>query len=167
MAAWAATPGWYSRRRRRAPTISRRAVKRLTTRAPTPFRCPTPATAFPNRTGRTSPATTSTTGRVAVGGYVTGEIGPAAGDMDGFRVDLEEGVTYVIDLEGADTGRGTLSSSTIVVLSPTFLGVIDETSGPGNNVRVTFTATETGTHLVTVSSITTGGTYTLSVREQE
>ena len=41
----------------RAPTISRRAVKRLATRAPTPFRCPTPATAFPNRRGRTSPTT--------------------------------------------------------------------------------------------------------------
>ena len=109
----------------------------------------------------------STPSRVAVNGYVTGEI-DSGGDIDGFRVDLEEGVTYVIDLEGAATGRGTLSNPILQLQCPNDF-VTDQTSGTGNNARVTITPTETVTYIGTVSSATSGGsgTYTLSVTKQE
>ena len=54
------------------------------------------------------PADTTTTGQVEVGGSVTGNIG-SSDDADYFRVVLEAGTRYQIDLEGADTGRGTLA----------------------------------------------------------
>ena len=75
---------------------------------------PDPGDSVSEPEGQDFPPDTNTTGRVAVGGYVTGEI-DSGGDVDGFRVDLEEGVTYVIDLEGADTGRGTLSNPRLFV----------------------------------------------------
>ena len=53
------------------------------------------------------PDTTATSGRVEVGASVTGNIG-TDGDADWFRVDLEAGKTYQIDLEGPYNGRGTL-----------------------------------------------------------
>ena len=53
------------------------------------------------------PATTATTGRVEVGASATGNVANST-DLDWFRVDLEAGTTYQFDLEGADTGRGTV-----------------------------------------------------------
>ena len=52
-------------------------------------------------------AETGTSGAVAVGGSATGEI-EEAGDQDWFALTLEAGRTYQIDLEGYDTGNGTL-----------------------------------------------------------
>ena len=54
------------------------------------------------------PITTSTSGEVDVGGSVTGTVDRSF-DTDWFRVELVEGKRYQIDLEGADTGRGTLA----------------------------------------------------------
>ena len=42
-----------------------------------------------------------------MGGSVTGDISSRT-DFDQFRVDLEAGTRYQIDLEGAPTSRGTL-----------------------------------------------------------
>ena len=52
-------------------------------------------------------ANARTTGTVEVGGSATGEIG-TRNDVDWFAVELVAGQTYVIDLEGAPTGGGTL-----------------------------------------------------------
>ena len=52
-------------------------------------------------------ANTNTTGAVAVGGEVTGEI-ERVHDSDWFAVTLEAGKTYIVDLKGKDTGDGTL-----------------------------------------------------------
>ena len=52
--------------------------------------------------------TTTTTGAVEVGGSVTGTGGTL--DRDWFRVVLEAGTRYQIDVEGADTGRGTMEN---------------------------------------------------------
>ena len=52
-------------------------------------------------------STTQTTGAVVVGGSATGEI-ETSKDFDWFAVDLVAGHTYVIDLEGADSGGGAL-----------------------------------------------------------
>ena len=129
---------------------------------------PDPGDSVSEPEGQDFPSNNASTGRVAVNGYVTGEIDSGVDDVDRFHVDLEEGVTYVIDLEGADTGRGTLSNPRLFVLGSGNSFTIDETSGTGNNARVTFTATETYTYKLSVSSATLNGTgtYTLSVREQ-
>ena len=51
------------------------------------------------------PATTATTGRVEVGGSVTGEIDSDT-DRDWFKVELEAGKTYQFDMEGQSHKRG-------------------------------------------------------------
>ena len=48
-----------------------------------------------------------TTGRITVGGSVTGEI-ETANDRDAYAVELVAGRTYRIDLEGVATDKGTL-----------------------------------------------------------
>ena len=57
-------------------------------------------------------ADTSTTGTVAVGSSVTGDI-ETSRDRDWFAVTLEAGQTYRIDLEGSRTAAGTLGMTPI------------------------------------------------------
>ena len=115
------------------------------------------------------PRTTATTGRVEVGASATGNIG-SEDDLDGFRVDLEAGGRYQFDLEGADTGRGTLSDPFLSLYGDDFkishyIGE-DDDGGEGLNSRLTYTATATGTyHLEVGENVGATGTYTLSVRE--
>ena len=122
-------------------------------------------------------ANTETTGRVTVGGSATGEI-QAGFDRDWFAVTLVAGKTYWIDLEGSQTGGGTL-------FNPYLRGVYDadggrlprtsnDNGGEGRNSRLTFTAGEDATYTagedVTYYVAASGlgyrlGTYTLSVTE--
>ena len=107
-------------------------------------------------------ATTQTTGAVAVGGSATGEI-EIVGDRDWFAVTLEAGKTYWIDVEGSESGAGTL-------YFPYLRGVHDADgvliTASGDNSRLTFTAEEDGAYYVaTGASGTRRGTYTLSVME--
>ena len=116
------------------------------------------------------PTTTATTGRVDVGASVTGTIGNL--DYDWFKVTLEAGKTYQIDLEGAPTGRGTLadtlldnirdSSGTEIIPTSN-----DDLDGNSLNSQTTFTPTATGTYYLVVTSAVANetGTYTLSVRD--
>ena len=111
----------------------------------------------------------ATLGMVEVGGSATGEIDPA-NDIDWFRVVLEAGKTYVFDLEGTETGVGTLANPHLSVRNQT--GAIqyssDDDGGEGLNSRLEYTATADGIHYLSASaalSATSGGTYTLSVRE--
>ena len=53
-------------------------------------------------------ANASTSGRVVVGGVVSGAIN-FVGDIDWFRMDLVAGNKYVFDLKGAPSGNGTLA----------------------------------------------------------
>ena len=92
-------------------------------------------------------AGTGTSGVVEVGGSVMGEI-DSIGDRDWFAVTLEEGQRYRIDLEGYDTGAGTLRDPYLRgvhdadgVLIP---GTENYADGVGSNSRVAFTAEETG-----------------------
>ena len=114
-------------------------------------------------------AGTGTQGVVVVGSSVTGEI-EASGDEDWFAVTLTGGTAYRIDLEGVDTGQGTLAK-------PYFGGVynagelIDSTqdlySGEGHNARKDFTPQRSGTyHLMVHTNSTRTGTYRLSVTER-
>ena len=115
------------------------------------------------------PAGTGTQATVTVGGSVTGAI-ERRGDIDWFRVTLEEDKLYRIDLEGRDTGAGTL-------IDPYLRGVYDENGvrldgttadsrGTGNNSRVYFTALKEGTYYVAAGADGyLRGTYRLSVTD--
>ena len=93
---------------------------------------------------------TNTTCEVDVGGSVTGNISSRT-DFDWFRVDLEAGTRYQIDLEGEPTtGRGTLPDP-VPGSSATRMGhtrTENESSGVGDNARETYTPTVTGTYYV-------------------
>ena len=114
-------------------------------------------------------AGTGTSGRVEVGGSVTGDIETSA-DRDWFAVTLDAGKTYRIDLEGWQTSAGTLHFPKLhgvhdahgVLLN----GTTNEDGGSGHNSRVTFTAPESVTYYVAAgTSSRDEGTYTLSVTD--
>ena len=113
---------------------------------------------------------TSTTGSVAVGGTATGEI-EARNDIDWFAVELVAGRHYVIDLEGADSGGGTLDSTVLRGLYDAdgnhIVGSHSNFGGDGEDARLTFTATESGKYFIAArgSAGATTGTYTVRVTE--
>ena len=112
---------------------------------------------------------TSTTGSVAVNGTATGEI-ETSNDFDWFAVELVAGSTYVIDLEGADSGSGTLDSTVLRGLyNSDGIRIADtqtNNGGDGDDARLTFTATESGTHYIAARGYGDAtGTYTVRVTE--
>ena len=117
-------------------------------------------------------AGTGTTGRVEVGASATGGL-ESAGDRDWFAVALVADTTYRIDLEGRETGAGTLWDPYLRGVHDAngvlIAGTTDDDGGPGNyNSRVTFTPDEDGTYYVAAGARWEDqqtGTYTLSVRE--
>ena len=118
---------------------------------------------------------TATTGTVAVGESVTGNI-EYAGDQDWFAVKLEAGKAYRIDLEGSLTGEGDLDdpylhgihdANGILIANTTN----DDRGDDDTNSRVTFVAPETATYYVAAGGYDNGwwastGTYTVSVEEE-
>ena len=115
------------------------------------------------------PSDITTLGLVEVGGSATGEIDPV-NDVDWFRVVLEYDKTYVFDLEGAETNDGTLANPRLSVRDQTGVSQYssDDDGGEGLNSRLEFTAPYSGIHYLAASaalSASSGGTYTLSVRE--
>ncbi len=120
--------------------------------------------------GTDLPANTTTTGQVDVGGSVTGTIG-ISGDGDWFKVELEAGKRYQIDMEGADTGRGDLGSPFIQLLydadGNSIPGTRDDNSGVGFDARLIYTPGASAAYFVWVAADNgqepDTGTYTLSV----
>ena len=125
-----------------------------------------------------------TTGTVAVGGSVTGVIGPprtgvTGGDRDWFKVELLAGRTYRIDLEGASTSSGTLPDPSISGIYDAKGQKVPGTStnndgGEGRNARLLFAPDTGGTYYIAASSMiqtsiiqNSTGTYRLSVTEAE
>ena len=108
-----------------------------------------------------------TTGTVAVGGSVTGVIGPPrtgfnAGDVDWFKVELLAGRTYRIDLEGASTSSGTLPDPSISGIYDAKGQRVPGTStnndgGEGRNARLLFAPDTGGTYYIAASSIIQSG----------
>ena len=113
-------------------------------------------------------AGTSTSGRVAVGDTATGNIGGSR-DGDWFAVELVAGRTYVIDLRGSPTGDGTLSDPYLRGIHDSDGNLIPRTTnddgGQNYNSRVTFTATESGTHYIAAGSYFGRGTYEVEVTD--
>ena len=114
-------------------------------------------------------STTQTTGTVAVGGSATGEI-ETSKDFDWFAVDLVAGHTYVIDLEGTDSGGGALQDPVLRGLYDVdgnrIAGARDNDGGTGRDARLTFTATTTGTYYIEARGHSNQtGDYTVRVTE--
>ena len=120
------------------------------------------------------PADTSTSGVVALGGSATGKV-EVEEDVDWFKVTVEAGQTYQIDLEGSSTGQGEVSD-------PILLGIYDRhgnqiplywdsNSGVGANARLYFQPEANGRYYISATSgIISGfgestGTYRLSVSD--
>ena len=130
-------------------------------------------------------ATTATTGQVAVNGSVSGEIGPpvtetdemtmmetTTADVDWFRVDLVDGRTYRIEIEGASTDAGTLDDPHLEgiynISGVRLTGVPTDTdAGEGLNTRVEYRPTRTQAFYIAVEGKTDDslGTYRLTVTE--
>ena len=112
-------------------------------------------------------ANARSTGTVAVGGSATGVIEKAR-DVDWFAVELVAGKTYLIDLEGS--GTDALANAMLYGL---FDGVGNRVArrnrdgGEGNDARIVFTATESGTHYIAARGQRKNdtGTYTVSVAD--
>lgn len=116
------------------------------------------------------PASTATTGKVAIGGSTTGII-ERTGDADWFKVTLASGKTYRFLLEGSDTGQGTLQYPVLRLLDGvgqelhSDAGSIDG-PGPGWTSVVTYTAPSGGTyHVSCEASGKHTGTYRISATE--
>ena len=114
----------------------------------------------------------TTTGVVEIGGFITGRIDPA-NDVDWIKVSIPNaGVarTFRIDVEGRDTGRGSLEDPLLKELvndtEMNFGGSTDDNGGVGRNSRLVMN-TPTGfnsSYHIAVSSAGTGtGTYRVSV----
>ena len=114
-------------------------------------------------------ATTQTTGAVAVDGSATGEI-ETEYDRDWFKVELEAGRIYLIDLEGSETGAGTLRDPYLYGIHDAegnlYAGTRSDGGGELFNSRVSFTVKEDGTYYVAAGAYgNREGTYTLSVAD--
>ena len=146
----------------------------------------TPPTATPHLEGDTDLAgNATTTGVVEVDGLVArGAIAAPVRvsgnyyrfDYDWFKVELQAGRTYRVDLAPVirDRGDGTYEQS----LYPEIVALYDadsdylhhtsdrESSGPGEAARVEFTPRASGAYYISVAGLGfTAGAYTLSVEE--
>ena len=90
--------------------------------------------------------------------------------VDWFAVDLVAGRSYVIDLRGSGTDGSSLRDPLLNGVygndGALIAGTRDDDAGHGLHSRVTFTATESATHYVSVGAHLTGaGTYELEVTD--
>ena len=116
--------------------------------------------------GEDLPADTTTTGVVPVDGSATGKMG-SNDYRDWFAVELAAGSIYTIELRGSLTDDGTLSNPYLWGIHDAdgnhIPGTSNDNGGEGNNSRLTFTATESGTHYIAAGAYSGLGTYTLAV----
>ena len=115
-------------------------------------------------------AGTATSGTVKLGEAAFGSL-EDFGDRDWFAVELVAGKTYQFDAMGLSTGDGTLADPYLRGIRDSsgqrIRRTSDDDSGTGMNGRVTFTASDSGTHYVVVGTFWDymTGTYKLSVTD--
>ncbi|HYC03176.1 MAG TPA: M10 family metallopeptidase C-terminal domain-containing protein, partial [Azospirillaceae bacterium] len=111
-------------------------------------------------------AGTATTGTVAPGGQATGRL-EAAGDADWFRLSLEAGREYRIELVGAAGGGGTLRDPFLYLHDPAgaLLASNDDADGGFFDSALVFRPTASGDYFVSARAFQDGygGTYTVRV----
>ncbi|MDO8895055.1 Ig-like domain-containing protein [Nitrosomonas sp.] len=107
------------------------------------------------------PASTATTGVVAIGGSATGVI-EVSGDQDWFQVSLVVGQTYQFRLNSASVGG--LYDPVLSLYGPTGSPIrSDDDGGEGLNSLITYTASETATYYLGARGHSSGtGNYSLS-----
>ncbi|MBL8481324.1 MAG: Ig-like domain-containing protein [Rhodocyclaceae bacterium] len=107
--------------------------------------------------------TTATSGRLSVGGSVTGSI-ETRGDQDWFAVSLNAGQTVQLELQGAGSSQGTLADPYMRLLSSSgsVLATNDNGGGAPYDAHITYTAATAGTYFVSAEAA--GGTYTGTYR---
>lgn len=116
------------------------------------------------------PASTATTGMVAVGGSIAGDI-ETAGDADWFKVTLTSGKTYRFACEGSDTGQGTLEYPVLRLLDGTGHVLLSDSGsvdgpGPGWTSLLIYAAPSSGTyHVSAEASGKHTGTYKIRANE--
>ena len=118
---------------------------------------------------------TGTTGSVPIGGSITGRLDPR-GDIDWVAVPVVVGRRYRFDIEGVDTGQGTLRD-------PVLLGVYDadgdllgvryqgdggttnDDGGTGRNSRLEYSVVQVGTHYLGIGGKGKKGSYRVTATE--
>ena len=118
---------------------------------------------------------TGTTGSVPIGGSITGRLDPR-GDIDWVAVPVVVGRRYRFDIEGVDTGQGTLRD-------PELLGVYDadgdllgvryqgdggttnDDGGTGRNSRLEYSVVQVGTHYLGIGGKGKKGSYRVTATE--
>ena len=113
------------------------------------------------------PATTATTGTVTPGTPTTGEVNTDY-EEDWFRVTLEAGATYRIEITGRSSGSGTLVSPMLKGLYDADGNLIPGSTvypgGRGDDARLEFSPSESGTYYIGVGAPGIGtGTYGVEV----
>ena len=122
--------------------------------------------------GEDFPSSTATRGYVAIGESATGEIG-RPGDWDAFRIELDSGVTYQIDVKGDATADGTLIDPYLRRLKDAdgnnLPGTSNDNANDMLNSQLLFTPEQSGSYYIQIRSATqegyaATGTYTVSVK---
>ena len=105
-----------------------------------------------------------TEGQATIGGLITGRI-DFPDDEDWLAIDLQAGQTYVIDMEAAPTGRGSLSDPLLSLLDSSGREILrNDDGGTGFNARLTFTPPTSGRYFINAQSFGGAtGTYVLMV----
>ncbi len=107
------------------------------------------------------PATTS---RLVVGTTASGDL-QFKGDEDWFHIELIAGHIYTFDLQGVDSGAGTLANPTLKLLNGNASVIATDTGGgAGNDASLTSIASSSGTYFLAAKDaghLALGGTYTL------
>lgn len=93
----------------------------------------------------------------------------ASGDHDWYRVTLTAGHTYSFEMQGADTGAGTLADPYLRLRNAAGTSVdADNNSGVGLNSAFTYTPTTSGTYFIDTGAANTGsGTFRVSYRDTD
>lgn len=88
------------------------------------------------------------------------------GDLDSYRVELEQGVRYTIEVRGA--GERPLGDPFLAVVNYSNEVITsDDDSGPGYDARLRFTPREAGTYFLRVSGLAgSAGDYRISITRQ-
>ena len=133
----------------------------------------TPEATVSEPSNRDLPTSTATKGYIAIGESATGSI-KWRSDRDAFRVRLESGVTYQIDLKGNATSDGTLTDPYLSGINDDDWEIVPGTSNDNSNKtlnsQVLFTPTERGSYYIVVRSAVedngpySTGTYTVAIK---